>query len=943
MVEEFTDAEIAASLEGFFAEVDDDYDRQFDELLKVFEEKERPSRAVKSFGIESRLAYLRKSFDEAKHPRDDGGRFVSADRITAAKGDKENTAALRAEVTDPKERAKLDKKLEEVDEGKEISHENKTVVPELTKKWAETGAADGYRIQAAGKPMPKKSADMWDSDGELRETPREMAGTSSYANLINAIEDMILGSKESVTGENYSENAVNDGHEPELLVLFGQQVDAPGAETVVKNAKVGARFTRAEVEEAFRETIKPHVDAGDDKLPLGELLENYRFNYDELSGVEGVLRRMAVKNESDEPSPDDFAFDAPASAYADPRLDIPAIPLRQTQDEKEAAKDRGDALHHQNSAAFRERAEEGRYIPKEESPFTSTAQEDEARLEKIRRREAYEKKLATKPEGHSQERTAALLAGLPSKSGSKKTEHLEKIQHALRHHTHKELAAIKEKLGIRASGTKAEQAKKLAERAAVRDRSNRRHYSHEPITVDEAVKLIRGHDSTAPGAAGKMANLLANRLTGKQLSEVKKKLGVKASGTKWETANRIIKREASKPVPQVSPKADIEAALAAHSTAGWPGEPGRLDPKVAQHARAELARIGTEEHRKENPRPPMHHTGGTWTKAADGSWHVKVPHGDARPGDTVTVRTKVGTEKTVELGETSPHGHGSHSVGAVRTEKESSPIPQTTVDTPLHESTIFGVDSQSASPKPEGGKVAHAPIDTSEYQTVHESDWNGRLGGKLSNPTTPEVGKAYVLRSSFNKEPLVRVPYDGGHRDIPEGAFDKIVKTLRDAGHDPKEALPTALAATHGSEKKSSERVAEWMGKGVDKEPVAPTPKSEYAKYSEAFRQSYDYLKNRVSPVQERIKSLTAQHSRNVELGGDYGLQSEIDTANRELSTHTAEWKRLRDAADSIKPAEVPAQPKQTGAPAKKKPKAKPYRTGNRIYDDEDNQEDYHA
>lgn len=534
--------------------------------------------------FEDRIAFLRKSFDEAKHPRDDGGRFVSADRITAAKGNKEKMAALRAEVTDPAEREKLDAKLDEKD-----------------------------------------------------------------------------------------------------------------------------------------------VDS------------------------------------------DDFAMDAPASAYVDPRLDIKPTGLQRTQDEKEASAERGDKLHHQNSAAFRERADEGRYIPKEDAPFTSTTQEDEARLEKIRRREAYEAKLAVKPEGHSQERTAALLAGLPSKSGTKKTEHLEKIQHAFLHHSHKEIAAIKAKAGIKASGTKAEQAKKIAERAAVRDRSNRRHYSHEPITVDEAVKLIRGHDATAPGAAGKMANLLASRLTGKQLVEVKKKLGIKASGTKWETANRIIKREAEKPVPQVDPKTDIVAALASND-ASWPGEPGRLDPKVAQHARAELARIGTEEHRKENPREPMHHVGGTWTKAADGSWHVKVPHGDARPGDTVTVRTKAGTEKTVKLGETSPHGDGSHSTGAVHSEKDSSPKPQTTVDKPTSVVHTTGVDSRAANPKSEGGKmeVAEPKITKEESHGTYKFDYgNGnwmrhsaKTGKLLSQDTyfrpTPEQiahAEAHIAHEEGNAPP----------------------------------------------------------------------------------------------------------------------------------------------------------------------------------------------
>lgn len=51
---------------------------------------------------------LLKAFDEGKHPRDDGGRFVSKEAIHAAKSDPKKAEELRARVTDPEQRKKLD-------------------------------------------------------------------------------------------------------------------------------------------------------------------------------------------------------------------------------------------------------------------------------------------------------------------------------------------------------------------------------------------------------------------------------------------------------------------------------------------------------------------------------------------------------------------------------------------------------------------------------------------------------------------------------------------------------------------------------------------------------------------------------------------------------------------------------------------------------------------
>lgn len=60
-------------------------------------------------------AHLMKTFaeswDESEHPRDDDGKFVSKSDIAAAKGDASKAEALRLRVTNPEQRAKLDKAI----------------------------------------------------------------------------------------------------------------------------------------------------------------------------------------------------------------------------------------------------------------------------------------------------------------------------------------------------------------------------------------------------------------------------------------------------------------------------------------------------------------------------------------------------------------------------------------------------------------------------------------------------------------------------------------------------------------------------------------------------------------------------------------------------------------------------------------------------------------
>lgn len=70
-VEDFSDAEIAASLKPFFAEVDADYDAAFDDIKKVFEAKGPPTEEKAA-----RHPWLVKSHDAASEARDESGQWT---------------------------------------------------------------------------------------------------------------------------------------------------------------------------------------------------------------------------------------------------------------------------------------------------------------------------------------------------------------------------------------------------------------------------------------------------------------------------------------------------------------------------------------------------------------------------------------------------------------------------------------------------------------------------------------------------------------------------------------------------------------------------------------------------------------------------------------------------------------------------------------------------
>jgi hypothetical protein len=98
--------------------------------LWAHHDPETAAAAVRSLGRgqESLSAFFSVAFatfagwDEGKHPRDDAGRFVASKEITAAARDPEKAAALRAKVTDPEQRKRLDAAIESRAKGEAGPH-----------------------------------------------------------------------------------------------------------------------------------------------------------------------------------------------------------------------------------------------------------------------------------------------------------------------------------------------------------------------------------------------------------------------------------------------------------------------------------------------------------------------------------------------------------------------------------------------------------------------------------------------------------------------------------------------------------------------------------------------------------------------------------------------------------------------------------------------------
>lgn len=180
--------------------------------------------------------------------------------------------------------------------------------------FAETGQASGFRIQDSRSKLPKRSQNTWQGDEE-----EEMPGVSGFANLSNAIDDLLFGRNESATGDNYTQFVEAAGGKPLIVVMNGNTVDGPGAEVILPKPRIAAVFDRKDVEKAFRESLfdslNEYKDSGEDdtgeadpndalKMKLPELLRKYSIEPADVRRVEERLienfRKQMREEQSDQ-------------------------------------------------------------------------------------------------------------------------------------------------------------------------------------------------------------------------------------------------------------------------------------------------------------------------------------------------------------------------------------------------------------------------------------------------------------------------------------------------------------------------------------------------------------------------------------------------------------------------------------------------------------------
>lgn len=159
--------------------------------------------------------------------------------------------------------------------------------------------ASGYRVHNLKYAMPKESKSTWAGDES-----GTMGGVSSFANFGNAVDDIIFGASESVTGDNYSSQLRNDGGKVGLLVLMGKVKDGPGSEVVIKAAKIAAVVTEEELEQIFKVAVKEDLtrsaEAGEngvkpedaDKMTVKALLEKYSFDGGDRDAIFGRMEEL---------------------------------------------------------------------------------------------------------------------------------------------------------------------------------------------------------------------------------------------------------------------------------------------------------------------------------------------------------------------------------------------------------------------------------------------------------------------------------------------------------------------------------------------------------------------------------------------------------------------------------------------------------------------------
>lgn len=423
---------------------------------------------------------LEKSFDEGAHPRDDNGRFVSKDKISAAAKDPDKAAELRKTVTDPEQRKKLDaaidkKGKEKVDDEEEVDN-NK----QAKKK------GDSEKVTKIRKTATMRKTDSGSLAAAVRSSggidPKSLDFLKFHTGVNEAMEYGIPlsvfrkgGMGLDILAAQLHENGIINTPE-------GKDHAEHLLEKLAEKAKSDLADNTKEIEEAYHEHAR------------NEYLASLEHSADEVANATR-LGEEAGKVEDD---PDSVTYGSGGDG--------------------ELGGSGGGTLPETAGTDFDFGANEGTGSGSTGKPV--------------------------KPKRRTVEQTVSALERIGKRAKLRATD-LAIIHEAINGHTHAEIAEVKKRLGIKASGAKAKQAADIANRILERDRSDSRKFNHPHLTVDEAkahVDKFVANTEPKPGDAVRLANALAGGLTTKQLLEIKKHYGIKASGAKSEMALKIAKK-----------------------------------------------------------------------------------------------------------------------------------------------------------------------------------------------------------------------------------------------------------------------------------------------------------------------------------------------------------------------------------------------------------------
>ena len=428
--------------------------------------------------------YLEKSFDESKHPRDDSGRFISKGDIAAAAKDPDKAAELRQTTTDPEQRKKLDAAIEKKQKG-EIDKNEKIDNKKIAKKDKEK--QDGAKTKTFRKSPAKSGGDYSTLAAAVRSSggidPKSVDFLRFHSGVNEAMEYGIPLSVFRKGGMGLDVLAAEMHENGIMHTPEGKDHAEHLLEQLANKAKSALNDNTKEIEDAYHEHAR------------NQYLASLEHSPDEIASATRLGEEDGAIEE------DEFAPQS-GSRNAGPfgGSGTAAQPEATGIDFEFGANETGAST----SAKPAKRR---------------TVEQTVKSLEKIAKRDTI---------------SAVDMA---------------MIHEAINGHTHAEIAEVKKRLGIKASGSKAKQAADIASRILDRDKSDARKFNHPHLTVDEAKahieKFVNGGEPK-PGDAVRLANALAGGLTTKQLVEIKKHYGIKASGAKSEMASKIAQRLAPK-------------------------------------------------------------------------------------------------------------------------------------------------------------------------------------------------------------------------------------------------------------------------------------------------------------------------------------------------------------------------------------------------------------